>query len=302
VVPSEVIVVFEAGLEPIPGHRLTCRLGGGSFGDVWEAQLRDGSLVALKFLDCRNLPGTLVANEIRVLLKLRELRHPKIIQLLDVCAAQQYIALKMEKADGNLRELQEVYLQETGHGIPIDYLLELLDQAALGLDFLAEQARPGLAAAGHGMQHCDVKPSNLLILDDSLKIADFGLCMSSLSATHGKRFMGTKPYAAPELYDGRVTTHTDQFALAVTYCELVTAGRVVLPQARTTKTWIPPVDLKKMRGAETPVLARAMDPNWTGRFPNCKSFVAALREALQKPRPQARKTGSCQLATMQQPK
>ncbi len=294
--------MLEAGLEPIPGHRLTCRLGGGAFGDVWEAQLRDGSLVALKFLDCRNLPGTLVANEIRVLLKLRELRHPKMIRLLDVCAAQQYIALKMEKADGNLRELQEVYLQETGHGIPVDQLLELLDQAAQGLDFLAEQARPGLAANGHGMQHCDIKPSNLLILNDSLKIADFGLCMSSLSATHGKRFMGTKPYAAPELYDGRVTTHTDQFALAVTYCELVTNSRVVLPQARTSNTWATPVDLKKMRSNECPVLARAMDPNWTARFPNCKSFVTALREALQKPRQQIHKTGSRQLVTMQQPK
>jgi len=82
----------------------------------------------------------------------------------------------------------------------------------------------------------------------------------------------------------------------------VTAGRVVLQQARTTRTWIPPVDLKKMRSAESTILARAMDPNWTGRFPNCKSFVTALREALQKPRPPMRKTAACQLVTLQQPK
>jgi serine/threonine protein kinase len=288
-------------MEPIPGHRLLGRLGTGAFGDVWEAEMRDGGRVALKFLDCRNQPRTLVANEIRILLKLRELQHPNIIRLLDVCATQQYIALKMEKADGNLRELQEVYLQETGHAIPPDHLFDLLEQAATGLDFLAERPRPGLSANGHGMQHCDVKPSNLLILDDSLKIADFGLCVSSLSATPGKRFMGTKPYAAPELYEGRVTTHTDQFALAVMYCELVTTGRVLRPQDPHGNVWIPPIDLKKLRAHEYPVLARALDPNWMTRFPSCKSFVAALRDAAQKPRPQTRKLGSRQFMAMRRP-
>jgi serine/threonine protein kinase len=290
--------VFEAGMEPIPGHHLTCYLGGGAFGDVWEARLTDGSVVALKFLDCRNQPATLMANEVRVLLRLRELRHPHIIRLLDVCATQQYLALKMEKADGNLRELQEVYVQETGQVIPPDYLLELMEQAAAGLDFLAEQSRPTLGSNGQGMQHCDVKPSNLLIHNDGLKIADFGLCMSSLSLTHGRRFMGTPPYAAPELYEGRVTTHTDQYGLAVTYCELVTSGRAMLPQNPASRHWEPAVDLAKLRLHEFPVLSRALDPNWTGRFPNCRSFVAALREASEKPRQGIKQLGGTQLLSM----
>ena len=295
--------MLEVGAEPIPGHRLNYRLGQGAFGIVWEAQLRDGAVVAVKFLDCRNQPPSLVANEIRILLKLRELRHPNIIHLLDVCATQQYIALKMERADGNLNELQEVYLEETGKPIPSDHLLDLLDQAAIGLDFLGEQSRPGLGFNGHGMQHCDVKPSNLLIHDDGLKIADFGLCMSSLSLTHGKHFMGTAPYAAPELYEGRVTTHTDQYALAVTYCELVTGGRVMVPAGEYRPPWTSPVDLKKLRTNEYPVIARALDPNWTVRFPNCKCFMTALREALLKPRPYtAKKLGSRQLVTLRRPK
>ena len=47
-----------------------------------------------------------------------------------------------------------------------------------------------------------------------------------------------------------------------------------------------------MRANEYPVLARALDPNWMARFPNCKSFVAALREAVQKPRQPTQKFGS----------
>jgi hypothetical protein len=86
------------------------------------------------------------------------------------------------------------------------------------------------------------------------------------------------------LYEGRVTTHTDQYALAVTYCELVTGGRVLVPANQYRPPLTPPVDLKKLRSNEYPVIARALDPNWTGRFPNCKCFVSALREAVQKPR------------------
>ena len=291
--------MLEVGLEPIPGHRLSGLLGRGAFGEVWEASPRDGGPpVALKFLDCRNLPGTLVANEIRVLLRLRELRHPNIIRLLDVCATQQYIALKMEKADGNLDELQEAYQQETGQPIPADHLLDLLEQAAAGLDFLAEQSRPGLSANGHGMQHCDVKPTNLLILNDCLKIVDFGLCISSLAPTHGKRFMGTPPYAAPELHEGRVTTHTDQYALAVTWCELVSGGRLLVPRATGGRPWMPPVDLKKVRANESAVLARALDPNWTRRFPNCRGFVAALRAAVSPLRKAPKKVGSRQFLNL----
>src|SRR5262245_21089759 len=258
--------VLEAGMEPIPGHRLLVRLGKGGFGDVWAAELRDGSIVALKFIDCRHHSSTLVANEVRVLLKLRQVCHPHIIRLLDVCASRQFLVLKMERADGNLRELHEVYMQETGQGIPCDHLLELMEQAADGLDFLAEQVRMGLSPGV--MQHCDIKPSNLLIHEQGLRIVDFGLCMSSLAGTHGRRFMGTPPYAPPELHDGRVTDHTDQYSLAVTYSELVTNGRAMLPWRPGQKSWSEAVDINKIRSSEAPVLARALDVNWTNRFPN----------------------------------
>jgi serine/threonine protein kinase len=122
-----------------------------------------------------------------------------------------------------------------------------------------------------------------------------------LSATHNNGFMGTPPYAAPELYQGKVSTHTDQYALAVTYAELVSGGRVLYPPQIACRPGGVAVDFRKVRTNECAVLQRALDPHWTNRWPNCKSFVTALREALARPRNLGRKLGTRQLKALRRP-
>jgi serine/threonine protein kinase len=274
--------MIEAGSQPIPGHRLTKRLGAGAFGEVWEARDPSGNVVALKFMDCRTAPPSLISSEIRILRGLSELQHRQFIRMYGVHSTAQHIVLAMERADGNLDDLRQVYVEETGKTIPTDHLLELMEQVAEGLDFLAELKLPNVNSSSSGLQHCDVKPSNLLLLGDCVKIADFGLCASTSWHTHRNSWRGTPPYAAPELFKGQATVGTDQYALCITFLQLCAGDR---PFWNTSPTDPPPaglpVDLTKLREREVPVVARALHPHPGSRWPSCRAFVQALREISQ---------------------
>ncbi len=273
--------MLDPGMRPPPGFRLGRQLGAGGFGEVWEAVNADGKSLALKFMDCRTKPSGVISSEIRVLRALRELKHPHIIQLFDVYATSHYIVLSMERADGNLNDLHQAYLDETGKHVPPDHLLEMLGQVAVGLDFLAGVHLPGYHAASRGLQHCDIKPSNLLLVGETVKIADFGLCAAANWQTHKNGWKGTPLYAAPELYKGGATASTDQYALAVTFLKLCAGDRPFWPQRPAGAA--PPdcgVDLTKVREAELPVIRRALHPLPSCRWPSCQDFIRALRHAI----------------------
>jgi serine/threonine protein kinase len=278
-----VVAVIEAGLEPAPGYRLNRRLGAGAFGEVWDAVAPGGGLAAFKFFDTRRRPASVIQNEVRVLRSLAGLRHPHIIEFQGVHVRAQYVILQMERADGNLADLRQTYREEAGVDVPPGHALELLEQAAEALDFLAVQKPPGVDWSSAGLQHCDVKPANLLLLGDRLKVADFGLCAAASRRTHRDGgWRGTPPYAAPELFHGAASSRTDQYALAVTYCELCFGQRVFRPAAAGRPEM--PIDLDRLRREEAVALARALADNPLARWPSCRAFVAALRGAVRAPR------------------
>ncbi|MCS6977387.1 MAG: serine/threonine protein kinase [Gemmatales bacterium] len=269
---------LQAGMRVGQGMVLTQPLGRGGFGEVWEAVGKEGRVVALKFLDCRHRTGPMIVNEVRRLLALRNVRHPHILSLEDVSLQASYLILKMERADGSLHDLHRVYREETGSHVPPQHLCELLFQAALALDFLAGIRTIPCDSHNGGLQHCDVKPRNLLLVGDVLKVADFGLCTSTLNGQSERSNFGTPGYAPPEFAEGKITPRSDQFSLAVTYCELRT-GR--LPFEEEHRPGRPaPTNLSGLSVSERMVVSRALEPQWLNRWPNCIAFVRALMEAV----------------------
>ena len=270
---------LQSGLEPFPGCRLGQRLGHGGFGEVWQASARDGTSIALKFLPCDNSQD--VVTELRSLQAIRELQHPNLISIYRVWCHLGYIVVAMEQADGSLADLLEAYQSEFGTPIVPEQVLMLLSQVAAALDFLnAKQHKVGGKVVG--IQHCDVKPRNLLVFGDTVKLTDFGLSSLISSQLQVHRRAGTLAYTAPEVFQGRLSNWTDQYSLAVTYCEL-RGGALPFPETPQTFStgYIRPApDLSMLPPRERPIIARALAPVPQNRWPLCSELMHQLGTVL----------------------
>jgi serine/threonine protein kinase len=126
-------------------------------------------------------------------------------------------------------------------------------------------------------QHGDVKPSNLLAFGDRVKLSDFGLSSATTMSLKRSLPVGTEHYAAPEVHQGRVSTWTDQYALAITYCQL-RGGRLPFAGSAQPGESRPPLDLGMLTEAERPILARALGMAPPERWPSCGELMTRLRE------------------------
>ncbi len=159
-------------------------------------------------------------------------------------------------------------------GIPRDDLLRYMRDAAEALDHMFEK---------HQLQHLDVKPRNLFLVSDRVKVADFGLVKQlSLRAASGLLGGVTPLYASPETFNGKISQHSDQYSLAIVYQELLTGhrpftGKNARQLAQQHLQGEP--DLRAVPTGQRPVLARALAKDPDRRWPSCFEFVKALYAA-----------------------
>lgn len=302
----------------LPGYRLTKRLGSGGFGEVWRATAPGGMGVAIKIL--ANLGRKEGGREYRALQTIKNIRHAHIVPLFGVwlkandgrvlsedelAAAEKRIlsvAPAREAADhdtesSSLESLELIVAMGLGDQTLFDRLrdatragataiaptelLPWMQQAALALDHFNSGSRrsdDNLKA----VQHCDIKPQNMLLVGDVVQVCDFGLARAQGEVRATSNTMASLAYAAPEMvsppYDPSPTT--DQYSLAITYLELRT-GR--LPYAETSPIAIMRakldgrIDLAELPVAEARVLTKALAVDPAKRWQTCSDFVRALR-------------------------
>lgn len=265
---------LHAGLEPYPGYRLRRLLGRGGFAEVWESESPSGPPVALKFMPCSDQSP---AREIQSLQALRFLKHPNIIVVHQVWTYDFYIVISMELAEGSLLDLLDAY--QTEHQSPIDpeQVCHYLLPVAGALDFL-NQRQHIVDGRRVAIQHCDIKPSNLLLFGDTAKLADFGLAALTSSSVQFHRRAGTLDYAAPEIFQGKLSDKSDQYALAVTYCQL-RGGRLPFTDTPDTFTGTyvrPEPDLSMLPPPERPIIARGLARAPQDRWPASANMIRAL--------------------------
>jgi serine/threonine protein kinase, bacterial len=273
---------LQIGEEPFPGYRLVRPRGAGGFSQVWEATANDGASIALKFMPGRNINAN--GQELRAIRALCQLHHPNLIRVQQVWSQAGYLVIAMELADGSLLELLEACQSEYGTAVEPLLLLSYLTQAADALDFLNAR-RHSYLGLKTGFQHCDVKPSNMLIFGRKLKLADFGLAMPMAVAFSPGPRAGTLDYAATEIFHGQLSDRSDQFALAVTYFQLRT-GRFPFPEPppRFTRTYErPDPDLSPLSPAERPIIERGLASAPSDRWPTCRDLLDRLTALFARP-------------------
>jgi serine/threonine protein kinase len=266
------------GEEPVPGHRLIRLLGRGGFGEVWEAEKAGGAHLALKFMPFSD--SLSAVKELRAIQAVRGLKHPRFVHIDQVWSQVGYLVVAMELADGDLDGLLRICLSDFGAPIPPAQVCGYLTQAAEALDFLNAR-RHSLDGQIVGVQHCDIKPSNLLLFGESIKLCDFGLAGVTTSILKAHRRGGTLDYTAPEVFQGRLSDRTDQYALAVTYCKL-RGARLPFPDSPATfdTAYVRPApDLSMLSPKERPIIARSLARVPQDRWPTCGEMMAPLAEA-----------------------
>jgi serine/threonine protein kinase len=265
----------EPDTEPIPGYRLLEPLGTGGFGEVWKCVAPGGLYKAIKFVygNLNSLDGDSqkAEQEFKALERVKAVRHPFVLSMDRIEVVGGELLIVMELADKSLYDLLIEYQQSGRSGIPRELLLGFLADAAEGLDHLIER---------HNLQHLDVKPKNLFLIADRVKVADFGL-VKHLERQSASGIMGgiTPVYAAPETFANKISKHSDQYSLAVVYVELLTGrrpftGKNIRQLAVQHMTERP--DLHMLPEADRVVVAKALAKDPDERYPSCSAFVRAL--------------------------
>jgi serine/threonine protein kinase len=278
---------LEAGSEPIPGLKLCHLRGRGGFAEVWEAVDKKGNRCAVKFMAGKNSSSSV--KETRIIQAIRKLYHKNLLRVHDVLSIPDYIVVAMELADGSLLDLMDVWYAEYKTHLSPELIVGYMRQAASALDFLNGR-RHTFEGKQVGFQHCDVKPSNLLLIGETVKVADFGLCTPTLSLQSFYSRAGTLDFAAPEVHGGRLADTSDQYSLAISYHYLRTGMFPFPAMPRVFNTEYsyarPAPDLSQVRRGERRVLERALDLEPSNRWPSCSAMVAALADALKRPDPE----------------
>ncbi|XP_030535034.1 systemin receptor SR160 [Rhodamnia argentea] len=196
-------------------------IGSGGFGDVYKAQLKDGSVVAVKKLI--HVSGQGDREFTAEMETIGKIKHRNLVSLLGYCKVKEERLLVYEYM--KYGSLEDVLRDQKKIGIKLNWAVrrKIAVGAARGLAYLHHNCNPHII-------HRDMKSSNVL-LDENLdaRVSDFGMArLMSAMDTHlsVSTLAGTPGYVPPEYYQSfRCSTKGDVYSYGVVLLELLTGKR-----------------------------------------------------------------------------
>ncbi len=255
--------------EPISGYITRELIGRGGFGEVWKAEAPGGLEKAVKIVHA-GIDSDRAERELRALQRIKDVRHPLILSIERIEIVDGTLVVVTELADSSLKDLFKSHRAHGKPGIPREQLLKLLVDAADALDYIYEE---------YSLQHLDIKPENLLVVGNRLKLGDFGL-LKNIYERGASLVSGLTPtYAPPELFEGKPTRQSDQYSLAIVYQHMLTGelpfdGATSAQLAREHLGGVP--HLTSLSKAERPIVARALSKVPNERFASCVELISQL--------------------------
>jgi eukaryotic-like serine/threonine-protein kinase len=257
-------------------YRLERELGKGGMATVFlahaPAQERPVALKVLHPQLAETVGADRFKREIRVA---SSLKHPNILQVLDSGEVDAFLWFTMPFVQGE--NLYDALAR--GEGLPVDRALAITRAVGSALALAHTQ----------GVVHRDIKPDNILLENDQVMVADFGVARA-VSEVHEKltatgMIVGTPTYMSPEQASGEkeIDGRADQYALASVLYEMV-SGEPPFKGPTPTATLMrrfagPPRPLRPVIDVPEAVeraIFRALDKDPAARYATVTEFLDAL--------------------------
>ena len=206
-------------------YELISQVGQGGNGKVWKAKDKNGSVVAIKFLERDSRETTLKRFKNEAFFCIRN-QHKNIVQISDYgTAGKKFIYYVMPLYEKTLKD-------RIREGIDAEEAIRIFIGIISGLQF----------AHSKGVIHRDIKPENILFdTDNNPVIADFGIAhfqkedLATIIETKKGERMANYMYASPEQkkIGGEACYQSDIYAAGLILNEMFTKE---VPQAAGYKT------------------------------------------------------------------
>jgi tetratricopeptide (TPR) repeat protein len=201
--------------EQLGAYRVKELLGQGGMGRVYRAERADGAFersVAIKLMRKSRVPEVVAAHFARECRILAGLQHRNISQLLDAgVTSERHSYFVMELVTG-----RAITLYASEENLSLKPTLQLFLQVCSAVRF----------AHAHLVVHADIKPSNILVVEDgTAKLLDFGVArmLADVESTEPRLPVALTPeYASPSRQRGETpSTSDDVFSLGVLLRDLL---------------------------------------------------------------------------------